>query len=200
MTTAYPLQWPDGWPRQKHRENDTVFRGKIYGLTMARARDQLMAELQRLNATGLVISSNVQLRQDGLPYSEQRRIADPGVAVYFQLKKRPMVMAQDRYVSVAGNMRSIGLAIEAMRQLARHGGGTMMERAFSGFAAIAPPDWKKPWREVFGVPADWRGDADTLPAIYREKAKIRHPDYGGSATVMAELNIAYEEAKKEFGL
>jgi hypothetical protein len=26
----------------------------------------------------------------------------------------------------------------------------MMERAFQGFAAIAPPNWKKPWREVFG--------------------------------------------------
>lgn len=74
------------------------------------------------------------------------------------------------------------------------GGSTMMERAFQGFTAIAPPDWKKPWREVFGVQPDWRGD---ITALYREKAKNRHPDSGGSDTLMAELNVAYAEAKKE---
>jgi hypothetical protein len=112
------------------------------------------------------------------------------------LKKRPLVMARDRYISVAGNMRSLTLAVEAMRQLARHGGDQMMERAFTGFVAIAPPDWKKPWREVFGVKLDWCGD---IAALYREKARNRHPDVGGADTLMAELNIAYEEAKRELG-
>jgi hypothetical protein len=72
---AYPLQWPDGWPRTAYgkRESDSRFDGKVYGLTMGRARDQLIAELQRPGAGGVVISSNVQLRQDGLPYSDQRR-------------------------------------------------------------------------------------------------------------------------------
>ena len=32
---------------------------------------------------------------------------------------------------------------------------------------------------------DWRGD---ITALYREKAKNRHPDSGGSDTLMAELN------------
>lgn len=193
---AYPLQWPDGWPRtpSHRRESDSKFGGKVYGLTMGRARDQLVAELQRLGAREVVLSSNVALRRDGLPYSEQRRLDDPGVAVYFNLKKRPLVMARDAYVSVAGNIRSLTLAVEAMRQLERHGGSTMMERAFTGFAAIAPPDWKKPWREVFGVQPDWRGD---ITALYREKARNRHPDAGGSDTLMAELNVAYQEAKRD---
>ena len=193
---AFPLQWPDGWPRTVSwkRESDSKFGGKTYGLTMGRARDQLIAELTRLGARSVVISSNVRLRLDGLPYSDQRKIDEPGVAVYFVLKKRPMVMAVDRYSSVAGNMWSLTLAIEAMRQLERHGGGTMMERAFTGFAAIAPPDWKKPWRQVFGVELNWSGD---LAALYREKARNRHPDAGGSDQLMAELNVAYAEAKKE---
>ena len=72
----------------------------------------------------------------------------------------------------------------------------MMEKAFSGFLAIAPPDWKKPWREVFGVKPDWSGD---LTALYREKARHRHPDAGGADTLMAELNNAYQEAKRELG-
>lgn len=193
---AYPLQWPDGWPRtpQYKRESDRKFGGPVYGLTVGRARDQLVAELQRLKARNIVISSNIALRRDGLPYSDQRRIDDPGVAVYFSLRQKPMVMARDAYTSVAGNLRSLTLAIEAMRQLERHGGSTMMERAFSGFAALTPPDWKKPWRQVFGVPADWRGD---ITALYREKARNRHPDAGGNDTLMAELNVAYEEAKRE---
>lgn len=196
MAEAYPLQWPDGWPRtgQYRRESDRRFGGKVYGLNMGRVRDQLVDELGRLGATSVVISTNVALRNDGLPYATQRQIADPGVAVYFMLKKRPMVMAVDRYTSVAGNMRSLTLAIEAMRQLERHGGGTMMERAFTGFAAIAPPDWKKPWREVFGVKSDWTGD---ITSLYREKAKNRHPDTGGNDTLMAELNVAYAEARNE---
>src|SRR5438876_65558 len=95
---AYPLQWPDGWLRTptSKRESDNRFGGKVYGLTMDRARDQLVDELGRLGATNVVISTNAELRQDGLPYSQQKRIDDPGVAVYFMLKKRPMVMAVDR--------------------------------------------------------------------------------------------------------
>jgi hypothetical protein len=42
-----------------------------------------------------------------------------------------------------------------------------------------------------------RGD---ITALYREKARNRHPDAGGSDTVMAELNVAYEEAKQELGV
>jgi hypothetical protein len=196
MTEAFPLQWPDGWPRIAFnlRESDRRFGGSK--LTLGRARDQLLDELRLLGARDVVISSNVALRLDGLPYAEQRRVDDPGFAVYFMLKKRPMVMAQDHFHTVAGNLRSLGLAMEALRQLERHGGGQMMDRAFTGFIAIAPPDWKKPWREVFGVQADWRGD---ITALYREKARNRHPDAGGADTLMAELNVAYEEAKRELG-
>jgi hypothetical protein len=50
-----------------------------------------------------------------------------------------MTMACDRFDNAAANMRSLGLAIEAMRQLERHGGGAMMEKAFSGFVALPPP-------------------------------------------------------------
>ena len=199
MTEAFPLQWPQGWPRTSpyKRGGDNRFVGRTYGLTMGRARDQLLAELERLGARGVVISSNVELRLDGLPYSQQRRLEDPGVAVYFELRKRQLVMARDAFISVAGNLRSLTLAIEAMRQLERHGGDQMMERAFTGFTAITPPDWKKPWREVFGVKPDWSGD---LKSLYREKAKLRHSDHGGDDSLMAELNVAYQEAQRELGL
>jgi len=41
-----------------------------------------------------------------------------------------------------------------------------------------------------GVKGDWHGD---IAALYREKARNRHPDAGGSDTLMAE----YEEARRE---
>jgi hypothetical protein len=138
----------------------------------------------------------VPLRPNGVPYAQSGRLDDPGIAVYFTLNKKPMVMARDKFISVAGNLRSLTLAVSAMRQLERHGGKYMMERAFTGFIAIAPPDWKKPWREVFGVKPDWRGD---LTALFREKAKERHSDVGGTDTLMAELNVAYGEARQELG-
>lgn len=199
MTTAFPLQWPDGWKRtpEHMRESDRRFTGNAYGLTMARSRDLLVRELNLLGAKNVVISTNVALRQDGLPLAMRQRIADPGAAIYFTLKGKPLAMAQDKFVSVPGNLRSLGLAIDAMRQLDRHGGGAMMERAFTGFVALAPPDWKKPWRQVFGVPPDWRGD---VTALFRQKAKQRHSDAGGSDSLMAELNVAYQEAKAELGL
>jgi len=194
---AYPLKWPDGWPRtpSHRRENDHRFGGRG-GITVGRARDRLMDELRLLGATDIVVSSNVPIRPDGLLYADNKRLDDPGIAVYFKFKKKPLVMARDAFISVAGNLRTLGLAIEGLRQLERHGGSLMLERAFTGFLAIAPPDWKKPWREVFGIKPDWAGD---ITELYRAKARTRHPDAGGSDTLMAELNVAYEEARRELG-
>ncbi len=190
---AYPLSWPPGWPRHKGlRESDRRFSGPTY--RWDRVFRGLHDELKRIGATKIVVSTNQPVRQDGVPYAQERRIDDPGVAVYFVRGKKALVMAQDRFATVIGNMRSLAMAIEGLRQMERHGGATMMERAFDGFIAIAPPDWKKPWREVFGVKPDWRGDITTL---YREKARNRHPDAGGSDSLMAELNVAFDEAKKE---
>ena len=198
MTEAYPLRWPDGWPRTPsyRRESDSRFGGSGR-ITVGRARDQLMDELRRLGATDIVVSTNVPVKADGLLYSDNKRIDDPGIAVYFKFKKKQMVMARDGFISVAGNLRSLGLAIEGMRQMHRHGGDLMLEKAFDGFLAIAPPDWKKPWRQVFGIKPDWQGD---LKALFREKARERHSDIGGSDTLMAELNVAYKEGCTELGL
>ena len=138
-TDAFPLSWPTGWPRTSaHRRGASRF-GKNTGVNQI---SELIAELRRLGATNIVISSNVPVRQDGLPYADhaRRRIDDPGVAVYFKLKGKQLSMARDRYWTPWENMRSLVLAIDAMRSIERHGGSTMMERAFDGFAALPPPE------------------------------------------------------------
>jgi hypothetical protein len=53
--------------------------------------------------------------------------------------------------------RALTLTIDGLRLMERHGGSHMLEKAITGCLAIAPPDWKKHWREVFGVNGlDWR--------------------------------------------
>lgn len=68
MTQAYPLQWPAGKPRTAYparaRFSDRA--------TVDSATRSLRAELTRLKASHVVISTNIVLRQDGNPYSGRR--------------------------------------------------------------------------------------------------------------------------------
>ena len=138
------------------------------------------------------------LRLEPRAEASRRRMEDPGAAIYFKLKDRPMVMACDRFTDIAANVRSLGLAIEGMRQLERHGGGAMMERAFTGFTALPPPMMaQRPWREVLGLKGTVT-EAD-IQLTYRALAKKAHPDQGGKPGQMAELNHARDEALQAVG-
>ncbi|HKH81702.1 MAG TPA: J domain-containing protein, partial [Methylovirgula sp.] len=192
--TAYPLEWPEGWPRTlpDKRPNGSPFK-----TTLDRALEALLEELGRLKASGVVISSWLPLRADGFPRSDvaRFRIEDPGVAVYFMRGGRQLFIARDAYWNVHDNLRSIGLAIEHLRGLERHGGAHLMERAFSGFVALPPPDKpKKTWCEVLGVQAG--AEPWLIEAAYKYLAEKLHPDAGGSKGLMAELNRARDEALK----
>ncbi len=143
MSESFPLKWPANWPRRKKQQDgDARFKGPTY--QWDRVYRGLQDELRRIGATDVVVSTNQPVRNDGLPYAQQRNIADVGVAVYFVRNKKSLAMAQDRFDTIIGNMRSLTMAIEGLRQMERHGGAVMLERAFDGFAALPPPDdcWK----------------------------------------------------------
>jgi hypothetical protein len=142
-----------------------------------------------------VISTNHPVDRNGIP-REGTRIADHGVAVYFMLKGKHLAMACDRFTNAAANMRSLALGIEHLRGLERHGGGVMMERAFSGFAALPPP--KSQHWEVLDIPPG--SQAHDIERAFRRKAMTTHPDQGGSDDAMAELNSAREAALREIGM
>jgi hypothetical protein len=152
-----------------------------------------MNELRLLGATGVVISSWLPLRRDGLPYADQarRRLDDPGVAVYFMLRKRQMVMARDAFTNVHDNLRSIGLGIAHLRGLERHGGGTMMERAFEGFAALPAPDAFDPWA-VLGLRPD--ASLEAVNSQFRRLSREHHPDAPSGST---EAFQRIERARRE---
>lgn len=200
MAEAYPLAWPPGWPRtepDKQGYGDQFMtrgaEGRRERVTFARGRDRLYEELGRLKATGIVISSNHRPDARGIPI-ERARVNDHGVAVYFKRHNRHLVMACDRFASAAANMRSLGLAIEAMRTLERHGGGHMLEKAFTGFEALPAPGQatSRHWTRVLGV-SELATRAE-IDAAYRALARQHHPDAGGNPATMAELNQARVEA------
>jgi hypothetical protein len=190
---AYPLSWPHGWPRHKgSQDSDTRFRGPTYHWD--RVYRGLIEEVRRIGGKHVVVSTNQPLRQDGAPYAQQRNIQDVGVAVYFVRNGKPMVMAQDRFWTIMGNMRSLTMAIEGLRQMERHGGAAMMERAFDGFTALPKPSGAD-WWEVLQV--DRKATRSIIEAKFRELARSRHPDRGGSDHAMAELNRARDQALQE---
>lgn len=186
MTSAYPLAWPPHRPRATYRQRSR------FDTSFARARDGLIQELDRIGAKLPVLSTNLELRLDGLPRSGQSEPRDTGVAVYFQHKGKPMCFACDRWDRVGDNIHAIAKTIEALRGIARWGSGDMLAQAFSGFAAIEAP---KSWRERLGLsPAASLADAE---AAWKRLAFDAHPDRGGSHLRMADINTAIADARRE---
>jgi hypothetical protein len=194
--TRFPLSWPDGWPRTHGRESSSRFNSSRNSpLTFSKARTGLLKELNGLGAEDVILSSNHRVNRDG-QVIETANVKDHGVAVYFELKGKKMVMAQDVYANAAGNMRSLALAIEGMRQMRRHGGAHMMERAFAGFAALPDPN-NVDWRAILGFKRGDPIDADAVQKRFRNLAMNNHPDTGGDADYMTKLNVARDQALAE---
>lgn len=200
---AYPLRWPDGWPRSRGRKSGQFGKQetKSNGLgnswksksdiTMADAMKRVKVELERLGVNvedDSIVSTNLKLNLSGLPRGDQGEPGDPGVAVYFQKKNGPMrVIAIDAYHRVRDNLAAIAATLDAMRAIERHGGAQILERAFTGFTAIAAAPGKA-WWDVLETRPD--ASRDVIEANFRRLAHDRHPDRGGSHEAMSSLNEA----------
>jgi hypothetical protein len=192
---AHPLYWPEGRPRTSwSRRKKSKFIPSF-----ARSRDELMRELDRMGARRAILSTNIPLRNDGLPYANTREPDDPGVAVYFEYKGKPMCFACDQYKTVRENVRGIGLTIAAIRAIERYGSSDMMERAFRGFTAL-PEKAGEYWRDVFEIPHDARPRPDDIEKAFRMQALVKHPDKGGTMEEWQQLVTARENAMKDLGV
>lgn len=188
---AFPLTWPQGWPRTRftktHRDDP------IRSISIGDGCEKVVGELRRIGATGIIISSNLRARLDGQPYSNQSQPLDCGIAVYFNLKNRSTVLACDKWDRVSRNLWAIAAHVEALRGQERWGVGSI-EQAFAGYAQLpgvgesAGLSW---WTEL-GVRPD--ANAETIKAAYYESAKLAHPDRGGSNDAMVRLNEAFSQA------
>ncbi len=179
MIEAYPLTWPVGKPRKSWPESSR------FRVTLGKAIKEVQAEVSRLGGKNLVISSNLPLRRDGVPYANASQPKDKGVAAYFDYKKKPMCFACDRWNRVEDNMWAIACTIDALRGIDRWGSGSMVEQAFTGFTALPAPE--QPW-QVLGISADAK--PDEIRIAYRRLASEHHPDKGGDEREMARINAA----------
>lgn len=202
MTASYPLLWPQGWKRTPDAKRKDSNR---FATTPEKAVSELYETLVKLGAKSIIVSSHLQLSAKGnmLVGNARQRLPDPGVAVYFGRSDKQFVLAQDAFDTVLGNLRSIGIALEALRTLERHGGAHLAERAFGGFAALPPPEKPFDWREELGLKGldapdkSWLLDLSNL--AYKKLAVKAHPDNGGNVERMARLNKAIEAAHAELG-
>lgn len=184
---AFPLQWP----AHVHRTppQNRAFGG--FQVTPDQATRELVAEVSRSGGTGLVVSTNRPVRKDGLPSQGAGEPDDPGVAVYFRRKGQSICIPCDSFDRVWKNIRAIGLSIRDMRGPEARGCAAITDQAFTGFAALPPPD-RKPWHEVLGVPPDASPEAITAA----RKALARDPANAGR---MTEINVAHDEGMKRHG-
>lgn len=203
--TRFPLSWPTGWKRtapgarqrarfKTNRSDPTTYRG--FGrLTVAEAMGRLTIELDRLGAAAVLLSSNVNIRLDGLPRSGQAEPQDPGVAVYFGLRGKPRCLACDRWTRAADNIASIAAHVAAIRAVDRYGVGTL-DQAFAGYSQLPPAATE--WWIVLGVRAD--SGREAILDAHRSLAFKHHPDRGGSAELMARINGARDEGLRFAGM
>ena len=147
---------------------------------MATARDGLFEELRLLGARGVVLSTNIELRLDGLPYANRRAPGDAGVAVYYTWKGDQYVFSCDRWDRVGDNIQAVRKTIEALRGIERWGTGDAMRAAFTGFKALpeAGEGSGEAWWTVLGCEAS--ADVDTIRRRYKVRAMATHPDRGGT--------------------
>lgn len=192
--TRYPLSWPDNWTRTKaYVRKRASFSRDSRALTVADALRRISGELGRLGAVSELLSTNLDVRLDGLPRSGQAEPQDPGAAVWFWLKKKPMCLACDRWDRVADNIAAIAQHIDALRRIDRYGVGSV-EQAFAGYVCLPPT--AEDWAIVLMVQKD--ATRDQIIAAYRQLALIHHPDKGGRHEDMARLTAARDRALERF--
>jgi hypothetical protein len=155
-----------------------------------------MRELRLLGADDIVLSTDVPLRRDGLPYADGKW-RDPGAAIFFTLRGKPKAIAKDVYNTLDANVRAVGLVIEAMRTIERHGGAEFLDRAFQGFAALPSPELD--WRAVLGFRSDAAPTRSEINCVWRNLIEQHHPDRGGDGRRASQINRARDLALQEIG-
>lgn len=199
--TSYPLSYPMNQPRtdaSKRKRANFTTRGRMgsFGYSPARKHSvnesarELEAEIRRMGGKEMIISSNLRVKTNGLPYSSQKQPDDPGVAVYFKWKDRDLVFACDKWTTVEDNLWAIVKHIEALRGQERWGVGSL-DQAFMGYMQLPDPN-ARAWWEVLNIPQT--ASNDEIRAAYIKLAKKYHPDAGGDAVMFDQIQKAYDLA------
>jgi hypothetical protein len=181
---AYPLQWPSNLKRSSNKEYSR------FKTTLPASLKNVQDSLRRFGVdsgkavANVVISSNYTLGDESPD--------DGGVAVYFVWDGLSVCIAVDRYKRIEWNLQAVHHIVEARRTELRHGTLQMVRASFTGLAALPPPTPGRPWWAVLGITQ--KASILEIQEAFRRLAHAKHPDRGGTASAMAELNRARQEA------
>jgi DnaJ-like protein len=194
---SYPLYWPEGWPRtESYKQKRAQFKDR----SVAVGRRFLVDEVRRFGGSELIISSNLELKLDGTPRSNQRQPEDRGVAIFFKRDKVDMALACDVYTTVEDNLWALCRTLEALRQIERDGSPALINRAFKGFAALSDPNSRE-WWEILNV-AKTAGNSE-IRSAYLQLVRQYHPDTGangGDPVMFDQVQKAYDLAMTKRGV
>jgi hypothetical protein len=216
MLQRYPLTWPEGWKRteglrRRHGQfNRKETRLDAYGpgqhgqdtkrISIGDAIKRVFYELERLGVKhvqeDVLVSTNLRVNIAGIPRGDAGEPSDPGVAVYWERKGVRQCIAIDQYFRVADNLAAIAATLEAMRAIERHGGAEILNRAFTGFAAL-PERASSSWRTALGFGEKEAVTLDQVEAAFRRQTRTAHPDAGGTEEAMRGLIQARDAARLE---
>lgn len=155
-------------------------------------RDRLMETIAkwqgRTKAVGVSIETVAGPRRSGQSLESKEERA---VSVTFAAGKDAVdrTVTVDRWRRPVDNLWALALGLEQIRLNELRG---LDDVARQVYAALPAPRERDPY-EVLGLRSD--APSDVIDAAYRARAKTLHPDHGGTAEQMAELNAAYERVK-----
>ena len=121
-----------------------------------------------------------------------QRANETYAAVRFFLRGSLVDVKVDKWDSFATNLRCCYLVIRDMRLAEARGIDAAMKDAYAQLPAGKVD--RDPY-EVLGVRSDT--DIEDIEAMYKRKAQRAHPDQGGSAAAMVELNAAITKIRAE---
>ena len=196
--TFRPLpRWPEV-PTRNRRESQ-------FRATYKQTLELLERELEYLRARNVVGQIGLEerdIRQDGLPRSDARQPAHPGVIVSFDSRHGALSYPCDTYSDWKANLRAIALSLEALRAVDRYG-VTKRAEQYQGWQPQALPNNRDAVtdRHMAAVLLERLSDdshtrllSDPAAAkeAYRRAVRVAHPDSGGDAETFRKVQAAYE--------
>lgn len=169
------INWPEGFPRTAPHNREPNLR---YEVTLSQALDDLEDELDRLADNWRLSTAAPQRNRDNRPYANASP-EDPGAVIRWQMDDDQYAIACDAYSRLRDNVRTIGLYVQAKRDMEQRPVVTgQSEFANARLPAgdeegVFPPAEQLP-HEILQVAPD--ADPAVIRAAARRRAAEVHPD------------------------